>query len=192
MDPAAAPAAREAEASASPEPRAEGPDAAAPRARKRDAGFDVEVGAAPKRSHKRRPEAHAARTCRDPDCPKHGLAPRPSAARSCVEDPAVKIYPRMSEDAAARLVGGALTLLSGGISMASGREIAGPTEAEQRAFAKPTAALIQRYLGSLGEHSDLIVLAALLIAYFRVRLEQAMRPLPHVTHSRPAGQEAAE
>lgn len=172
--------ARRGEESPGPEgdARREEPGPAAPRRKRRgeaDQGFDVE--AAPKRSHKAGGGHARKEVCRDPDCPDHSPAARQGTARKCVESGRT-IYPRMSDDAAARLASGILTSISMGVSMATQREVRGPLEAESARLGKPLGAIVQRYLGSLGAHADVLVLVAILIAYGRARVAEASSKAP--------------
>lgn len=146
-----------------------------------DPGFDVQGEPAPRAPRQKR--EHGGKTCRDPDCPDH--AGKVNSARKCVETGRM-IYPRMSNDAAAQLAGGLLTMISTGVSLVADKPIAGPTAKEKADFGPPTAALVQRYLGSLGAHSDLLVFFTLLFAYGRLRYAQAIAPsLPRKTEPAP-------
>lgn len=189
VDPTPLPTPRQARVEPESEEEAEEEEAPPPPPKRRgrppkDLGFDVQEGGAVAAAPRQRRQRADSKVCRDPDCPDH--AGKATSARKCVETGRM-IYPRMSNDAAANLAGGLLTLISTGVSLLADKPIAGPTSKEKADMGPVVAALVQRYLGSLGAHSDLFVFATLLFAYGRLRLAQAQAPaLPKVTEIRPA------
>ncbi len=133
-----------------------------------DPGFDVGDAPPPRRERKAAGKA----ICRDPDCRDH--AAKRQGGRKCVETGRM-IYPPMDEKNAVMLAAGLLNAISMGVSVIADAPVSPPTAAEAKRLADPIAPIVQRYLGSLGEHAALLVLISVLVSYGRDRWKEAQR-----------------
>lgn len=133
---------------------------------------DQDRSSAPRRRKKREPDPR--QTDMGFDVDEEGAArSEPRVERKQRRARAPVAAPRMSEAMAVQLATGLLVAVSTGVSVITDAPVAAPTKLEAERLSAPLAGIVQRYLGTLGEHTELMVFAALLFAYGRARWIEA-------------------
>jgi hypothetical protein len=179
-EPAPTPAAAAAPA-APPRKRGRPPKAAAPPAAPTPVAVLTTVADASQRQRARR-TATPGTACHDPDCTAAHPSRGGARGRTCSETGA-RIYARMSDREGAMVASSILVGLSAVIGAATGTSVAGPSPTEIDQLAPATARIVHRYIGSFGEHADLMIVLLALVRYVGSRVADARKPAAPATRA---------